>query len=125
MHRAVCWSCDAEGPMEPFLERVRAGETDPRCLLCGGIVKSATISFGQNLVAEDLERAFAAAESAEVLLAVGSSLAVFPVARMVPVALAGGARVVIVNGEATRFDDTATAVVRGAIGEVLPRLVAR
>ncbi|MGH9290783.1 MAG: SIR2 family NAD-dependent protein deacylase [Acidimicrobiales bacterium] len=123
MHKVVCMSCGERAPMERALERVRAGEDDPPCRSCGGILKSATISFGQNLVAEDLQRAMEAARRCDLMLAVGSTLAVYPVADMVPVARMAGARIVIVNAEETAMDDLADAVIRGAIGEVLPQLV--
>jgi NAD-dependent deacetylase len=123
LREVVCMSCDERAPMERALARVQAGEEDPPCRTCGGILKSATISFGQNLVAEDLLRAEAAAARAQILLAVGSTLAVFPVANMVPVAKAEGARVVIVNGEPTEMDDLADAVLRGPIGTILPALI--
>jgi len=119
VREAKCLSCDWRGPMGETLDRVRAGETDPRCHTCGGILKSATISFGQSLVEDDLERSFAAAAGCDCLLAVGTSLAVFPIARMVPVAVSAGARVVIVNGEPTGMDELAEVVVRRAISEVL------
>jgi NAD-dependent deacetylase len=119
----VCMSCGERAPMERALERVRAGEDDPPCRTCGGILKSATISFGQNLVAEDLQRAMEAARRCDLLLAVGSTLAVYPVAEMVPVARMAGAQIVIVNAEETAMDDLADAVIRGSIGEVLPQLV--
>src|SRR5690606_22887624 len=111
------------GPMEDALGRVRAGEDDPPCLACGGILKSATISFGQNLVAADLERAFDAAGSCDLFLAVGSTLTVYPVADTVPTALRSGADLVIVNGEPTSFDPFAEVVVHARIGEVLPAIV--
>jgi NAD-dependent deacetylase len=123
MRHVMCMSCGERAPMERALDRVRAGEQDPPCRTCGGILKSATISFGQNLVPEDLERAQRAAESCDLLLAVGSSLTVYPAAALVPVAQAAGARVVIVNAEPTPFDATADAVVRGSISEVLAELV--
>jgi NAD-dependent deacetylase len=123
MREVVCMSCDDRAPMERALERVRAGEHDPPCRSCGGILKSATISFGQNLVPGDLRRAADAARRCDLLLAVGSTLSVYPVADMVPVARMAGALVVIVNGGETAMDDLADAVVRGPIGEVLPALV--
>ena len=119
MREATCVSCGWRGPMQETLDRVRSGEEDPPCLVCGGILKSATISFGQSLVEDDLERSFAAAAGCDCLLAVGTSLAVFPIARMVPVAVSAGARVVIVNGEPTAMDDLADVVVGRAISEVL------
>jgi NAD-dependent protein deacetylase/lipoamidase len=130
MRDVVCMRCGDRGPAGPTLERVKAGETDPACLApatdggpCGGILKSATISFGQQLVAPDLERSEAAARRCDLLLAVGSSLAVHPAAGLVPLAAAAGASVVIVNAEATPYDDIADAVVRGRIAEDLPRIV--
>jgi NAD-dependent deacetylase len=125
MRRVRCWSCDDVRPMAYALERVRAGEDDPPCELCGGILKSDTISFGQQLVPEVIERAFAVADQADVLLAVGSTLQVYPVANVVPVAKQAGARVVIVNAEPTQFDMLADAVLAGQISEILPALVAR
>jgi NAD-dependent deacetylase len=119
----TCMSCGERAPMERALARVRAGEDDPPCRSCGGILKSATISFGQSLVAADLLRAQHAAETCDLLLAVGSTLAVYPIADVVPIAKHGGARVVIVNGEPTQMDDLADAVILAGISAVLPYLV--
>lgn len=110
--------------MEVALERVRAGEDDPHCLGCGGILKSATISFGQSLDPNTILKAEMAAVSCDVLLAVGTSLGVHPAAGLVPLAHQAGARVVIVNAEPTPYDHLASAVVRGSISEVLPEMVA-
>jgi NAD-dependent deacetylase len=123
MRKVVCMSCGWRGPMQETLERVRAGEADPSCRGCGGILKSATISFGQALVPEVIDRAMQAARDAEVFLAVGTSLQVYPVAGTVQVAADAGARVVIVNAEPTPFDEVADAVFPASISEVLPRLV--
>lgn len=120
----ACLTCGARGPMADAVERVRGGEEDPPCPACGGIIKSATISFGQSLVPEDIQRAEEAALEADVLLAVGTTLQVYPVAGMVPLAKQAGARIVIVNNEATPFDGLADAVLREPIGEVLPALAA-
>jgi NAD-dependent deacetylase len=122
VHDVVCMSCGWRGPMQPVLERVRAGEGDPPCEQCHGILKSATISFGQALVPQVIERALLAAGHADLLLAVGTSLQVFPAAGVVPAAKAAGARLVIVNAEPTPFDELADAVLREPIGEVLPAL---
>lgn len=119
----VCMSCEMRGEIERVLERVRAGEPDPDCRECGGILKTATISFGQSLVAADLERAFGAAGECDLMLAVGTTLAVYPIAGIVPEAHQAGARIVILNGEPTEMDAIADAVLRGRIGEVLPALV--
>ncbi len=120
----VCLACGDRGPMEAALERVRAGEEDPACRRCGGILKSATISFGQALVAEDLFRVQRAAEMADLFVAIGTSLTVYPVAELPVRALRNGARLVIVNAEPTPLDGQAHAVLRGPIGELLPALVA-
>ncbi len=124
IHFVTCWGCGWKGAMQPVLERVRAGEEDPACETCGGILKSATISFGQQLVPEVIARAMQAAEEADLLLAVGSSLQVYPVAGAVPAAKAAGARVVIMNAEPTPMDDLADAVLNGPLGELLPRVCA-
>ena len=124
VHRYACLDCGAGGPMEDALERVRDGEDDPACRGCGGILKSATISFGQNLVADDLARAERAAMSCDLLLAVGSKLSVYPVAALVPIAKRAGARIVILNAEPTDFDHLADVVLRGSISELLPAIVA-
>ncbi|HEX6568009.1 MAG TPA: Sir2 family NAD-dependent protein deacetylase [Acidimicrobiales bacterium] len=123
VREVMCMSCDERAPMQRALDRVRAGEADPPCRTCGGILKSATISFGQSLVPGDIERAGAAARRADLLLAVGSTLSVYPVADVVPVARLSGARIVIVNGSETAMDHLADAVIRGPIGELLPRIV--
>jgi NAD-dependent deacetylase len=124
MREVMCMSCGERAPMERALARVRAGESDPPCRTCGGILKSATISFGQNLVARDLARAQEAAESCDLCLAVGSSLGVYPAASLPAIAQNAGARLVIINGEATPFDPVADAVFHSPIGEVLPALAA-
>ncbi len=121
--RVVCLTCGDGAPMERAIERVRAGEEDPPCKTCGGILKSATISFGQSLVADDLARAERAAVECDLLLAVGSTLAVYPICDVVPIAHRFGAMVVIVNAEPTQFDHLADAVVRGSISDVLPEII--
>jgi NAD-dependent deacetylase len=119
-----CWECDDRRPMFEALDRVRGGDGDPSCLACGGILKSDTISFGQALVPAVIDRALQASESCDLLLAVGSSLSVFPAANCVPRAKAAGAQVIIVNGQPTAMDRYADSVIVGQIGEVLPALIA-
>jgi len=123
VRQVVCMECGERAPMERALARVRAGEADPPCRSCGGILKSATISFGQALVPEVIDRAMQAAAQAELLLAVGSTLQVYPVAGAVPAAKSAGAKVVIVNAQPTAMDDLADAVFNDSISEVLPKLV--
>jgi NAD-dependent deacetylase len=125
VREAKCLACGWRGPMAETLERVRAGETDPPCLECGGILKSATISFGENLVAADLERASDAAAGSDLFLALGTSLGVYPAAALPEIALRNGADLIVMNAEATPFDGVAEAVVRMPLGEALPALVAR
>ena len=121
-HGVVCWSCGERAPMERALARVRNGEEDPPCRTCGGILKSTTVSFGQNLDPNDIVRSELAAAACDLLLCVGTTLGVYPVAGMVPIALSTGSRLVIVNLEATAFDHDADVVVRGSISEVLPKI---
>jgi len=120
--KAGCLDCSYRTTMNAVLDRVRAGEEDPDCPECGGLMKSATISFGQALVPEHLSRAQQAADEADLLLAIGSSLTVNPIASVVPRARRGGAALVIVNGEPTPFDGIADVVVEGSISDVLPML---
>ena len=122
MRWSRCWGCSDRRPMQQLLERVRAGDADPACELCGGVIKSDTISFGQALVPQVIEAAMVAAEQCDLLLAAGSSLSVFPAANVVPRAKSAGAKVVIANGEPTRMDRFADAVLIGALGELLPQL---
>jgi len=124
MRRVMCWTCGQRTPMADVLQRVRDGEADPACPTCGGILKSDTISFGQALVPEVIDRAMIAAAEAEVLLAIGSTLQVYPVAGAVPLARDAGARIVIMNNQATPMDALAHALLRGPIGELLPAICA-
>jgi len=122
MRDVMCMACGWRGPMGPVMDRVRAGEADPPCDRCRGILKSATISFGQSLDPAVISRAMRAAGRADLLIAIGTSLQVYPVAGAVPLAKSAGARIVIVNAEPTPFDDIADAVLRDPIGSVLPRI---
>jgi NAD-dependent deacetylase len=124
MFAVVCLSCHDRTAMSEALKRVAAGEADPPCLRCGGILKSDTISFGQALDQATLRRAFSSVLESDLLLTIGTSLQVHPVAGLVDVAVEGGATVVIVNAEPTPYDERADAVIREPIGTVLPRLVA-
>jgi NAD-dependent deacetylase len=116
-------SCDERAPMQRALDRVRGGEEDPACRTCGGILKSATISIGPQLVVEELQRAEQAAHRADLLLAIGSTLGVYPAAGVVPIALHHGAPLVIVNAQPTPFDGEADVIVRTGISEALPEIV--
>lgn len=124
LYEAECLGCARRQPMTDVLARVDAGEEDPDCIDCGGILKTATISFGQALDPATLRRAYQAAAGADLLLAVGTSLTVHPAAGLVEVAARAGARVVIINASPTPYDSIADAVLRDPIGTVLPELAA-
>ncbi|WP_432031265.1 SIR2 family NAD-dependent protein deacylase [Streptomyces antibioticus] len=119
----VCVKCHARGPMADALARLDAGEEDPPCLECGGVLKPATIMFGQHLDPVVLGEAAAIAKACTVFLAVGTSLQVHPAAGLAQVAADHGARLIIVNAEPTPYDDIADEVVREPIGTALPRVL--
>jgi NAD-dependent deacetylase len=123
MYAVVCVSCNQRTAMADALARVRAGETDPPCTECGGILKSATVMFGQQLDAAVLARAAGAAEAADLFLAIGSTLTVEPAASLCAVAARAGARLIIVNRDPTPYDPLAIAVIRQPIGEAVPAIV--
>ncbi|MEU7033131.1 Sir2 family NAD-dependent protein deacetylase [Streptomyces sp. NPDC046237] len=119
----VCTACHARTTMAEALARVEAGEEDPPCLECGGILKSATVMFGQRLDPVVLGEAMSIAKAAEVFIAVGTSLQVQPAASLAGIAAEHGARLIIVNAEPTPYDALADEVVREPIGTSLPALL--
>ena len=124
LYDVECLQCGRTTTMRENLDRVEAGEDDPHCLVCGGLQKAATISFGQALKPAVLEACLAAARDCDLLLAVGSTLTVQPAAGLVDVAVRAGAQLVVVNRDPTPYDGMAAALLREPIGQVLPRLVA-
>jgi NAD-dependent deacetylase len=122
MYRVICVACGARTEMTATLDRVRAGETDPACAQCGGILKSATVMFGQPLDRAVLSAAIRAAAGCDLMLAIGSTLTVEPAASLCAVAAESGAPLVIVNRDPTPYDYLATAVIREPIGEAVPHL---
>ena len=124
MREVVCMACDERAPMQRALARVRAGEKDPPCRSCGGILKSATVSFGQGLDPDQLERASREAARSDLFLALGTSLGVYPVAYLPNRTLTNGGRLVIVNAEPTGYDGRASAVLNAPLSDVLPELAA-
>jgi NAD-dependent deacetylase len=123
VHEVECLGCGDRTAMADALQRVAAGEPDPACTVCGGVLKSATVYFGEALDPDVLDAAAAAAADCEVFLTAGTSLAVYPAAGLVEVAAAAGARVVIVNAEPTPYDGLADLVVREPLSTALPRLL--
>ncbi len=131
MREVVCLACGDRQPAEGVLDRVRNGERDPTCravdtngAVCAGMLKSATISFGQQLVPADVTRAQRAAAGCDLMVAVGSTLTVYPAADLVPLSVSHGAALIIVNADPTGYDDLADVVLRGPISELLPSIVA-
>jgi NAD-dependent protein deacetylase/lipoamidase len=123
--RVVCIRCASTWPAAEIQDRLLDGCEVPDCDRCGGILKSATVSFGQALPADVLEEAFHIATSVDLLLVLGSSLVVHPAAAIPVAAAESGARLVIVNREPTPLDGLATVVLRDPVEEVLPALEAR
>jgi NAD-dependent deacetylase len=121
----VCLSCGDRTTMAGAMARIDAGAPDPACLVCAGILKSATISFGQLLDADVIRAAADAAADCDVFLAVGTSLTVHLAAGLTDLAAGAGARIVVVNAEPTPYDDLADLVVREPIGTALPRPIAK
>jgi NAD-dependent deacetylase len=122
MSGAVCTGCGDRTAMADALARVRAGESDPPCARCGGILKSATVMFGEALDPAVFERAAAAAAGCDLMLAIGSTLMVEPAASLCAIAAEAGAALVIVNRDPTPYDAAATAVIRDPIGTAVPRI---
>ncbi|MFE6052048.1 NAD-dependent deacetylase [Kitasatospora sp. NPDC056446] len=120
-----CLRCRVVGPMADALARVEAGEPDPACRECGGILKPRTVMFGENLDPEVLGQADSIARACDVFVAVGTSLQVFPVAALPYQAVRAGARLIILNAEPTPYDEAADEVIRQPISEALPGLVRR
>jgi len=114
-----CLDCGKEYGREEIQRRVDGGEKAPRCERCSGLLKPATISFGQAMPQEEMLRAEEEARSCDLFLVVGSSLVVHPAALMPLYAKEGGARLVIINLTDTPYDEQADLLIRGKAGEVL------
>ena len=121
---AVCLQCADRIPIDQAVERVQSGEQAPRCRHCGGLLKPATVSFGQSMPQSVLRKAEEASTSCEVFLAVGSSLVVHPAAGLPLLAKRAGSKLIIINRTETPLDEMADLVVNDEIGKVLPLMVA-
>jgi NAD-dependent deacetylase len=124
MHEVVCTGCGRRTPSRDTLARVEQGDTDPRCVDCGRILRLAVVMFGQHLDADVAGHAQRIAAHSGLMLAVGTSLRVEPVASLCAVAVNAGNRLVIVNRDPTPYDDIADEVIREPIGTALPSIVA-
>jgi NAD-dependent deacetylase len=122
MFEVVCIGCGERTTMAGAMDRVNAGEEDPACQRCDGILKSATVMFGEALDPEVFGRAADAAAACDLFLAVGTTLTVEPAASLCRLAADSGAPLVIVNRDPTPYDGIATAVIRDPIGDALPRI---
>ena len=120
--RVVCIRCAASFTAAEIQSRLLEGCDVPECDRCGGILKAATVSFGQALPADVLEASFHVATTVDVLFVLGSSLAVHPAASIPAAAADAGVRLVIVNREPTPLDGAAEVVLRGPLEDVLPAL---
>ncbi|MBV6696404.1 NAD-dependent deacylase [Kitasatospora aureofaciens] len=118
-----CMRCRVVGDMAEALARVAAGEPDPACRECGGVLRPRTVMFGEALDPVVLQQADAVAKACDLFVAVGTSLQVYPVASLPQIALEAGARLVVMNGEPTPFDEAAAEVIREPISTALPALV--
>lgn len=120
-----CVRCHRRTGTADVLARVEAGEPDPACLDCGGVLKPATVMFGEALDPVVIDQAEAIARNCDLFLAVGTSLQVYPAAALAQVAVEHGARLTVMNGEPTPYDPLADEVIREPIGVALPAFVGR
>lgn len=118
---ATCLACARRVELDWIRPRFEATGEPPDCPDCGGLLKTATVSFGQPMPAEAMRRAVSLARSCDLFLAIGSSLVVYPAAGLPAVAKESGALLVIINRESTPFDSAADLVLRADIGDVLER----
>jgi len=123
MTQAVCLSCDQRIPMDEAVKRVSAGEEDLLCEDCGGMMKTATISFGQPMPVAEMMMAQKKCVECDVLIAAGSSLVVYPAASLPTLAKDRGARLIIINRTPTPLDSRADLVINDEIGKALPDLI--
>ncbi|MEU0693748.1 Sir2 family NAD-dependent protein deacetylase [Streptomyces niveus] len=121
----VCTGCRARSSMEEALARVEAGEDDPPCTVCGAVLKSVTVMFGQRLDPQILGQAMSIAKACDVFIAVGSTLQVQPAASLAGIAAEHGARLIVMNAEPTPYDGQAAEIIREPIGTALPTLLKR
>ncbi len=120
---AACTLCGRRSSMSDLQERIDAGKIDPRCEVCGGLLKAATILFGQRVPDAELTRAKQLTELCDLFLVVGSSLKVIPAAALPRLALNHNVPLIIINLQATTLDPAADVVIHEKAGMVLPAIV--
>jgi NAD-dependent deacetylase len=120
---AECLTCGTRITMDAAIARVEAGHPAPECDGCGGLLKPATVSFGQSMPALAMRAAVESCQDCDVFLAVGSSLVVYPAASLPELAKQSGAALIIINRTPTPLDGIADLVVSEEIGKALPKLV--
>ncbi len=118
-----CLTCSARLSMDEAVTRVSAGDLAPECDVCGGLLKPATVSFGQSMPALAMRAAVEACQDCDVFLAVGSSLVVYPAASLPDLAKQSGATLIIINRTPTPLDEIADLVLNEEIGKTLPKLI--
>jgi NAD-dependent deacetylase len=124
-HRVRCTGCGRTYTGEEIQLRLDAGEEDPRCIVCGGVLRTGTVLFGEALPERALRTAHAVALSTDLMLVVGSSLVVNPAARLPVIARDAGARLVIINQSSTPIDDLADIRIDAGAGEALSGIAQR
>ena len=120
-----CLNCGKRYPFEEIEKRLEQGEETPECQECHGILKTATISFGEAMPVRETREAERRSSNCDLFIAIGSSLVVYPAAYMPVYALEAGAKLVIINLTPTSIDHRATVVLRGKAGEVMSRVIER
>ncbi|WP_051798027.1 SIR2 family NAD-dependent protein deacylase [Catenuloplanes japonicus] len=122
MHRTDCLGCGRSMPTTGVRTRVLAGEADPHCAECGGVLKLGTVLFGQELDPVVLGNAASIIQAAQLVIAVGSSLLVNPAAGLIALAVDQGAQLVLINRDPTPYDALAVEVIREDIEVAMPRV---
>ena len=122
---AKCLGCGKRYPIEEVAKKLEEGMEEPVCDDCGGILKSATISFGEAMPVKETAEAERRSRECDLMLVLGSSLVVYPAAYMPIYAMESGAKLVIINVGSTSMDQYADVHINEKVGEVLPKIVER
>jgi NAD-dependent deacetylase len=125
MHWVDCLDCQKRYPREDVHQMMLAGQEVPRCNDCNGILKPATVAYGQSMPQREMQESEAASSRCDLLIGAGSSMVVYPAAQMPMIAKRAGARLVIINLTDTPHDHLADVVINEKTGEVLSQSVAK